>query len=177
MALAGRCRPRCTAPPAARPPGTAGYDLVQMYHFALRSAQSFLVKRDRGRVNHVDRDQGLGYWFRMNRNAEDDLSVRRRLAAMEAERARLMADPEIAAAHLTCVAAHRARIADRMAAPEPAAFHAELTRERLRRLSRMLAHFWPSVFLAGPGAIPDSLLQTDPPADFFFTVPPGEARH
>ncbi|RAP42999.1 glycosyl transferase family 2 [Rhodovulum viride] len=158
-------------------PGTAGYDLVQLNHYALRSAQSFLVKRDRGRVNHVDRDQGLGYWFRMNHNAEEDLSIRRRLPAMEAERARLMADPEIAAAHAACVAAHRARIAELMAAPDPAALHAELTGDRLRRLSRMLSHFGSNVFLAGPGAIPDSVLRADPPADFFFTVPKGETRH
>lgn len=40
---------------------TYGYDLVQLNHYAVRSAESFLVKRDRGRVNHVDRDQGLAY--------------------------------------------------------------------------------------------------------------------
>ena len=47
-----------------------GYDLVTLNHYAVRSAESFLVKRDRGRVNHTDRDQGAAYWFRMNHNAE-----------------------------------------------------------------------------------------------------------
>ncbi|MCB2132495.1 MAG: glycosyltransferase family 2 protein, partial [Rhodobacteraceae bacterium] len=37
---------------------TYGYDWVQLNHYAVRSAESFMVKRDRGRVNHVDRDQG-----------------------------------------------------------------------------------------------------------------------
>jgi hypothetical protein len=50
-------------------PETYGYDLVTLNHYAVRSAESFLVKRERGRVNHVDRDQGLAYWFRMNNNA------------------------------------------------------------------------------------------------------------
>ena len=40
---------------------TEEYDLVQFNHYTVRSAESFLVKRDRGRVNHVDRDQGLDY--------------------------------------------------------------------------------------------------------------------
>ncbi|MEM9788663.1 MAG: glycosyltransferase family 2 protein, partial [Pseudomonadota bacterium] len=71
---------------------TYGYDLVQLNHYAVRSAESFLVKRDRGRVNHVDRDQGLAYWFRMNNNADHDLSIQPRRAMMEAELARMMAD-------------------------------------------------------------------------------------
>ncbi len=79
---------------------TYGYDLVALNHYAVRSAESFLVKRDRGRVNHVDRDQGLAYWFRMNNNAEEDLSIQADAACRcEAELAALMADPEIAAMH------------------------------------------------------------------------------
>ncbi|MEM6306616.1 MAG: glycosyltransferase family 2 protein [Pseudomonadota bacterium] len=33
---------------------TYGYDVVQLNHYAVRSAESFLVKRDRGRVNQVE---------------------------------------------------------------------------------------------------------------------------
>jgi hypothetical protein len=64
---------------------TYGYDWVQLNHYAVRSAESFLVKRDRGRVNHVDRDQGLNYWFRMNHNAEEDRSILPRLPGAQAE--------------------------------------------------------------------------------------------
>jgi predicted ester cyclase len=91
---------------------TYGYDWVQLNHYAVRSAESFLVKRDRGRVNHVDRDQGLNYWFRMNFNALQDRSIQRMIPAARAEFDRLMADPDIAAAHHAAVAAHRAKIAD-----------------------------------------------------------------
>lgn len=149
---------------------TYGYDWVQLNHYAVRSAESFLVKRDRGRVNHVDRDQGLNYWFRMNHNAEEDLSIRRRLPAARAEFARLMADPEIRAAHEGAVAAHRAKIAELMARPDYAAFYAELTGERLEKLSRMLAVFGSAVFAAGPGVIPPDLHRRDLPPGFFFTV-------
>jgi hypothetical protein len=152
---------------------TYGYDWVSLNHYALRSAESFLVKRDRGRVNHVDRDQGLNYWFRMNHNAVEDSSLQARLPTLRAEWDRLMADPEIAAAHAACVTAHRARISELRATPEYAAFYAELTGQRLRRMSRMLRHFGSAVFMAGPDAVPPEIWQADPPEDFFFTVPDG----
>ena len=150
---------------------TVGYDLVTLNHYAVRSAESFLVKRDRGRVNHVDRDQGLAYWFRMNNNAEEDRSIQARLPMAEAEFARLVADPEIRAAHDLCVARHRARIEELKAREDYAALYAELTGPRLRKLSRLHRHFGAGVFLAGPQVIPDTVLGETLPDDFFFTVP------
>jgi hypothetical protein len=149
---------------------TYGYDWVQLNHYAVRSAESFLVKRDRGRVNHVDRDQGLNYWFRMNHNADRDTSIQRRLPLLRAEFDRLMADPDIAAAHADCVARHRAKIAALMATDTYARFYAELTGERMERLCRLQHHFGSAVFTAGPGAIPPDLPLTDLPPDFFFTL-------
>ncbi len=149
---------------------TYGYDWVQLNHYAVRSAESFLVKRDRGRVNHVDRDQGLNYWFRMNFNAARDTSALRILPLAQAEHARLMADPAIAAAHHAAVAAHRARIAALKARPDQAAFHATLTGARMQRLCRMQEHFGSAVFMAGPEVIPDSVAMADPPPGFFWTL-------
>ncbi|MGB8622596.1 MAG: glycosyltransferase family 2 protein, partial [Paracoccaceae bacterium] len=156
---------------------TYGYDLVTLNHYAVRSAESFLVKRDRGRVNHVDRDQGLAYWFRMNNNAEEDHSIRRMLPALRAELDRLMADPEIAAAHVHSVGAHRAKIAELRASDTYARFYADLTGPRLERLSRLHAHFGANVFLSGPDVIPDEVAAGDVPEDFFFSVPKGRTSH
>lgn len=157
---------------------TYGYDWVQLNHYAVRSAESFLVKRDRGRVNHVDRDQGLNYWFRMNHNAGEDLSIRRMLPAARAEFDRMMADPAIRAAHEASLAAHREKIAELRARPDYAAFYAELTGERMERLSRMLSVFGAAVFSAGPGAVPDDLHRRALPPGFFFTVEhAGDAEH
>lgn len=133
---------------------TIGYDLVSLNHYALRSAESFLVKRDRGRVNHVDRDQGLAYWFRMNHNAERETSIQTKFELFRAELARLKADPELLAMHLRCVRAHTERIEELRAAPEYAALYDEITGERLRALSRMLHNFGNQVFLDGPDAVP-----------------------
>ncbi|WP_375261998.1 glycosyltransferase family 2 protein [Palleronia sp.] len=150
---------------------TYGYDLVTLNHYALRSAESFLVKRDRGRVNHVDRDQGLNYWFRMNFNAEEDRSIHRILPRLRAEYDRLLADPEIAAQHRACVAAHRDKIDALRRTEKYDAFYREITGPRLRRLSRMLDRFGSNVFLAGPDVIPDEVMDYADRPDFFFTVP------
>jgi len=133
---------------------TIGYDLVSLNHYALRSAESFLVKRDRGRVNHVDRDQGLAYWFRMNHNAQKETSIRDKLPRFHKELARLLADPEIAAQHAKCVTAHEARIKALMGSQEYQNLYAEITGDRLRALSRMLDRFGNQIFLDGPDAVP-----------------------
>jgi len=158
---------------------TYGYDWVQLNHYAVRSVESFLVKRDRGRVNHVDRDQGKNYWFRMNHNLDADPSIQRMIPALEAEMARLLSDPDIRAAHGYSVACHRAKIAELMARPDQRELFDELTGERMVRLCRMQQHFGSAVFSAGPQVIPDEIaLNDDLPPDFFFTVEhDGEASH
>ena len=149
---------------------TVGYDLVSLNHYAVRSAESFLVKRDRGRVNHVDRDQGLAYWFRMNHNVTEDCSIQRMLPALRSEMDQLLSDPDIAEMHAKCVAAHRAKIDALKATDTYARFFQELTSDRMQRLSKLLPHFGANVFLAGPDAIPDEVALSTPSDDFFFTV-------
>ncbi|QCO56876.1 glycosyltransferase family 2 protein (plasmid) [Pseudorhodobacter turbinis] len=157
---------------------TYGYDWVQLNHYAVRSAQSFLVKRDRGRVNHVDRDQGLNYWFRMNHNIDQDDSIQRMIPALREQMDILLADPDIRAAHNHSVACHRAKITDLMQTENYQNFYAELTGPRMQALCRMQQHFGSAVFSAGPAVIPEDLHQRDLPADFFFTVDhKGEAEH
>ena len=133
---------------------TYGYGLVTLKHYALRSAESYLVKRDRGRVNHVDRDQGLNYWFRMNNNAEIDRRSLSFVPKARVEFDRLMADREIAEQHARCVAAHRAKIAELKGRSDYAALYDEVTGERLIKLSRMHRSFGSAVFMGGPDLIP-----------------------
>ncbi|MFY0682447.1 MAG: glycosyltransferase family 2 protein [Thalassovita sp.] len=71
---------------------TIGYDLIQLNHYALRSAESFLVKRQRGRALHVDRSIGLNYWIRMDWSDFTDVTIKRNLPRMQAAYDRLMAD-------------------------------------------------------------------------------------
>lgn len=155
-----------------------GYDWVQLNHYACRSAESFLVKRDRGRVNHVDRDQGINYWFRMNHNSVAETSVQRMLPLLQKEYERLLADPDIRRAHMVCVAAHQEKIAKLRQKPDFADLYKDLTGERFRGLSRLLRHFGASVFNAGPGVIPHDLHRMTLPDGFFLTVDhDGHAQH
>lgn len=156
---------------------TYGYDMVQLNHYAVRSAESFLVKRDRGRVNHVDRDQGLSYWFRMNNNAVQETSIMRLLPHVRAEMDRMLEDPEIRAAHEGCVAAHKAKIAELLETENYTKFYGEITSDRMQTLARMHRHFGQNVFLAGPDSVPDEAIRMDPPQDFFFTVERTETTH
>jgi len=156
---------------------TVGYDLVQLNHYAVRSAESFLVKRDRGRVNHVDRDQGLAYWFRMNHNAVKETSIQRMLPRLRDEMERLLADPEIAAMHAHCVAAHEAKIKELKATENYAKFYQELTGPRMEKMSKILRHFGANVFLSGPEVVPDDVVFQDHEETFFFTVKQTETKH
>lgn len=157
---------------------TYGYDLVSMNHYAVRSAESFLVKRDRGRVNHVDRDQGLAYWFRMNHNVVKDARMHLMLPKLKTQYDAMLADPEIRAAHEACVTAHQKKIIRLKEQPKYKAFFEMLVSERMRKLSRLHGHFGTNVYLSGPSVIPDAIIERDPDEEFFFTIEHvGEAEH
>ena len=71
-------------------------------------------------------------------------------------------------------AAHRAKIDELRATEKYKAFYAEITGDRLRKLSRMLEHFGSNVFMAGPDVIPDEVMNYAGRPDYFFTVPDEE---
>lgn len=150
-----------------------GYGLVTLNHYAVRSAESFLVKRERGRVNHTTREQGAAYWFRMNHNAGEAPSIRRYDARVAREKAALLALPGVAEAHAAAVGWHRARIAALKDMPDYAALFAAITSPKYERLSRMATKFGTAVQMAGPEVIPDEIAARDPDEPFFWTLPSG----
>ncbi len=97
---------------------TIGYTLVQLNHYALRSAESYLIKRQRGRALHVDRSIGLNYWVRMDWSDYKDVSIKRNIPRLRAELARLKADPQLARLHQAGLDWHRARAAELHRNPE-----------------------------------------------------------
>ena len=104
----------------------ADYGAAQINHYALRSAESFLVKRDRGRVNHTGQDMGLEYWRRFDLAEVPCDAIRRHDPAVQAWRDQLMADPQLAFMHRKSVAWHRARIAALRSDPAHAAVWAQI---------------------------------------------------
>jgi hypothetical protein len=97
---------------------TIGYDLLQLNHYALRSAESFLIKRQRGRALHVDRSVGLNYWIRMDWSDFKDITIKRNVPRLRAEYDRLMADPELAKWHQSGLDWHRAKAGELHRNPE-----------------------------------------------------------
>ncbi|MDA7965936.1 glycosyltransferase family 2 protein [Ruegeria sp.] len=84
----------------------------RLHHYSVRSMDGFLIKRDRGRTNHIKVDQGQSYWQDMNVNKEQDLSIQPiadRAAPILAE---LKADPELSRLHAQACAWHRAKVSE-----------------------------------------------------------------
>lgn len=99
---------------------------ARLHHYAVRSADSFLVKRDRGRTNHIYREQGLEYWADMNLSMVEDRSIHARRPGLQAEFDRLMADPELARLHAAAVDWHQGRIDALKADPDWMAFQDQI---------------------------------------------------
>ena len=87
-------------------------EFARLHHYAVRSTDSFLVKRDRGRTNHVNDDQGLEYWSDLNVNTERDVSLFRMVDKTNEEFEHLMADDLIADAHQKACRWHKKKIDD-----------------------------------------------------------------
>jgi hypothetical protein len=116
---------------------SVGYDLLQLNHYALRSAESFLIKRQRGRALHVDRAIGLNYWIRMDWDDATDVTIQRNLPRLRAEYDRLMADERLRRLHDAGLAWHRAKAEELRATPEFADLFAQALRTRLTGAERV----------------------------------------
>ncbi|PJE29829.1 Glycosyl transferase family 2 [Pseudooceanicola antarcticus] len=95
-----------------------GYDLLQLNHYALRSAESYLIKRQRGRALHVDRSIGLNYWVRMDWSDHRDITIQRNIPRVRAEMERLLQDDQLRQLHRQGLDWHRAKAAELHAQPE-----------------------------------------------------------
>ncbi len=82
---------------------------ARINHYAVRSSDSFLVKRDRGRTNHIHKDQGVSYWRAMNQNQVEDRSILKHMPGMHKLKSQMMADPELAELHARACDWHRAK--------------------------------------------------------------------
>lgn len=99
------------------------HDFARLHHYSVRSIDSFLVKRDRGRTNHVDRDQGVAYWADMNLNMEEDRSLLPTVERTREEFEKLLKDPQLLRLHAEACAWHRAKIAALKSNRDWAEFH------------------------------------------------------
>lgn len=87
----------------------AGRTLAEMNHYSLRSAASFLVKRDRGLPNRSHKALDLAYWVERNFNTETNQSIAPMRPATQRAEAELRALPEVAQLHDAGLDWHRQR--------------------------------------------------------------------
>jgi hypothetical protein len=114
-----------------------GYDLLQLNHYALRSAESFLIKRQRGRALHVDRSIGINYWIRMDWSDFRDITIKRNVPRLRAEYDRLMQDETLRKWHDTGYEWHIAKAAELHLNPEFADLYKEALAVKLTETERV----------------------------------------
>ncbi|WP_050930529.1 glycosyltransferase family 2 protein [Aestuariivita boseongensis] len=114
-----------------------GYDLLQLNHYALRSAESFLIKRQRGRALHVDRSIGLNYWIRMDWSNFRDITIKRNIPRVRAEYDRLMQDEALKTLHDQGFAWHRAKADELHGIPEFQELYTQALKVKLTETERV----------------------------------------
>ena len=87
----------------------ASTDLVQLNHYSVRSAESFMTKRARGLPNHVDREIGLGYWVERNFNTVEDSSIQYMVAGTKAHLEGLLQIKTVSNLHKKSCQIHKAQ--------------------------------------------------------------------
>lgn len=90
----------------------SGRSMVECNHYSLKSAESFLIKRDRGLPNRSQKQIDLGYWIDRNFNTVEDTSIASMAPHTAAALAQLHSVPNISDHHQRCVDWHKARFAD-----------------------------------------------------------------
>lgn len=114
-----------------------GYDLLQLNHYALRSAESFLIKRQRGRALHVDRSIGINYWIRMDWSDYRDITIKRNLPRLKLEYDRLMQDETLRGWHQSGLDWHFAKAQELHQTPEFADLYKEALAVKLTETERV----------------------------------------
>lgn len=84
-------------------------DLVQLNHYSVRSAESFMIKRARGLPNRRGKSIDLTYWVERNFNIVEDTSIAHLATATRAVLDQLLALPGMAALHGAAIANHHAK--------------------------------------------------------------------
>ena len=96
----------------------ADYRFAQVNHYCVRSRDSFLVKRDRGKVNHVNKVMEIDYWRRNDIAVDPSLTARRYDDATATWLSTLRSDQRLNMLHGRAVNWHRRTIAELKTRPD-----------------------------------------------------------
>ncbi len=101
-----------------RPKEKFGYEFAQVNHYAVRTIDTFLLKRDRGDVNFMKDRLEVQYWERWCRGGTSDKSILKHLPAMQVEYERLIKDPIVKHLQEGAIAFHKNRLDELLASDE-----------------------------------------------------------
>lgn len=108
----------------------------RIHHYAVRSVESFMVKRDRGRTNHINVDQAESYWRDLNINRVEDCSIQPLAKRAAPILKRLKEDAELGQLHKDACAWHREKIDELKAREDWAEFRAWLYENKLSTIEK-----------------------------------------
>lgn len=91
---------------------TVGYDWVQLNHYAVKSVDSYAIRKLRGNVNNKKDKYNSDYWSLQDRNEVRDDTMLRYTARRNEIIAALLADPELNRLHNAALARAEARLAE-----------------------------------------------------------------
>lgn len=91
---------------------TLGYDWVQLNHYAVKSVESYAIRKLRGNVNNKKDKYNSDYWSLQDRNEVRDETMLRYTARRDAIIAALLEDPVLAGLHQAAVDRVEARLAE-----------------------------------------------------------------
>ncbi len=91
---------------------TIGRGLVEMNHYSLRSAESFLIKKERGLPNRTEKSIDLAYWVERNFNEVEEAAIDRTASRRAEETERLLQIDGMQELHNTAVRWHKERFLD-----------------------------------------------------------------
>ncbi len=91
---------------------TVGYDWVQLNHYAVKSVESYALRKLRGNVNNKADKYNSEYWSLQDRNEVPDDTMLRYTTRRNEIIATLLSDPEVRRLHFAALARAEARLAE-----------------------------------------------------------------
>ena len=91
---------------------TVGYDWVQLNHYAVKSAESYALRKLRGNVNNKADKYNSDYWSLQDRNEVPDDTMLRYSARRDEIIATLLSDPVVNRLHFAALARAEARLSE-----------------------------------------------------------------
>jgi len=83
---------------------TIGYDWAQMNHYAVKSVDSYAIRKFRGNVNNKKDKYNADYWSLQDRNEVEDRAILRHAEARARIMEELLKDPVLNKLHFAALA-------------------------------------------------------------------------